>query len=157
MRLPERLRSRPFLAAAAAGAILGTAIGLSVPIQATAPDPAEVSAWPEALQVAPRFDEARYARVRDANPWGGAEAARGPVMVQWRLAGIIVDPAPTALVYAKDGKRPLRLKVGDALPDGGKLVEITARSIRFTREGCEFERALYSVADQPGTGGCTPP
>src|SRR5690606_7502245 len=112
MRLPERLRSRPFLAAAAAGAILGTAIGLSVPIQATAPDPAEVSAWSEALQVVPRFDEARYARVRDADPWGGAEAGRGPVMVQWRLAGIIVDPAPTALVDAKGGQHPRRRQAG---------------------------------------------
>lgn len=156
MRVPDRLRRNPLLAAALAGALVGVLAGLWRPIRASAPDASDLAAWREyPPSVAARFDEAQFARVRDARMWS-AQRGPGPAAVQWRLAGIIVDPVPVALVYGEDKGRALRLQAGDALPDGGEVREVTTRSVRFARGGCEYERALYSATDQPVADDCAP-
>lgn len=156
MRVLETLRRKPLWSGALAGVLVGAVAGLWRPIQASAPDAAELAAWRDyPPAVATRFDEAQFAKVRDAGLWS-AERGAGPAAVQWRLAGIIVDPAPAALVYGDDKGRALRVQVGDTLPDGGKVRAFTGRSVRFERGGCEYDRALYSAIDQPVAAGCTP-
>jgi hypothetical protein len=158
MQVLDQLRRHPLVVAGVAGLLVGTALGLARPIHAAAPDAAELGAWADfGPGVVSRYDEARFARVRAARLLAAPPAAkRGGGSDQWRLAGIIVDPSPLALVYGAEKGKALRLKVGDALPDGGKLTEITARSIRFARAGCQFERALYSASDLPVAGDCPP-
>ena len=158
MQVLERLRRHPLVVAAVAGLVVGAAVGLARPIRAAAPDAAELGAWIDlGPGVVSRYDEGQFARVRDARLLAGTPTAkRAGGSAQWRLAGIIVDPSPLALVYGDEKGKALRLKVGDALPDGGKVMEITARSIRFTRAGCQFERALYSASDLPVAGDCAP-
>ena len=157
MQALEWMRRHLLATGAIAGLVVGTVVGMARPIKASAPDPAALASWTEYGEgVVRRFDPAGYEKIRSARLWSPSGAAMPGAAVQWRLAGIIVDPVPTALVYGSDKGKALRLNVGDALPDGGRIEEITARSIRFTRDGCPFERVLYSVGDQAGTAGCGP-
>lgn len=152
MRLVEIAQRHRIAAGALAGLVVGTVLGLAQPIRASAPDPAELAAWtPYDRASLQRYDEAMFAKVRDRAIWGGVQAGPGGTAVsrnaQWRLAAIVRAPQPVALVYAEGNTTPLRLQAGDALPDGGKVIEVTGRSIRFERAGCEYERALYSAVD----------
>ena len=160
MRALDWLRARPLAAAVLGGVLVGTVIGLAMPIQASAPDPAELAAWTDyASADLVRVDEATFAAARKAGLFGrdlnapGAQGGAGEV--RWRLVGIIVDPAPIALVLADGGKTPVEARAGEALPDGGRILEITPRAVRFERAGCEFERALYSAGDVAVGDGCT--
>src|SRR5690606_5117264 len=101
---------------------------------------------------------ATFAAARDAGLLGrnmnAAGAAGAAAAASWKLLGIIVDPDPTALVLAEGGKVPAKVRIGEALPDGARVVGMDARALRFERAGCEFERALYSAGDVAVAGGC---
>lgn len=160
MRALDWLRARPLAAAALAGLALGIVLGLAMPIRASAPDPAELSAWTDyASADLVRVDEATFAAAREAGLFGrdlnAAGGTTGSGAASWRLVGIIVDPAPIALVLAEGGTAPVEARAGEALPDGGRILEITPRAVRFERAGCEFERALYSAGDVAVEDGCT--
>ena len=160
MQALDWLRTRPLAAASLAGLVLGVAIGLAIPIQASAPDPAELAAWADYGNAdLVRVDEATFAAARDAALFGrdlNAAGAKGdPGTATWRLVGIIVDPAPIALVLAEGGTAPVEVRAGEALPDGGRILDITPRAVVFERAGCQFERALYSAGDVAVDDGCT--
>jgi hypothetical protein len=160
MQALDWLRARPVAAAALGGLLLGVVLGLAMPIKASAPDPAELAEWIDYGSAdLVRVDEATFAAARDAgllgrelNAGGSADA---PGTVAWRLVGIITAPAPIALVLAEGGATPVEVRVGETLPDGGRILEITPRAARFERAGCEFERALYSAGDVAVDDGCT--
>lgn len=157
MLVIEFFRRRVLLAAALAGLVVGAAVGLAQPIRASAPDVAELDQWvPYGKMRLARFDEAEFSKVRAARIWGDAPGAAGSGAVQWRLTGIITHPAPAILVVAQGSKTVQQIKVAGALPDGGKIVGITSRSVRFTRSGCTYERALYSAIDPAEGGDCNP-
>ena len=158
MRPIDWARRHPLPAAALLGLGLGTVVGLAMPIRASAPDDAGKAEWtlPSPASLA-RFDEAQFARVRTAPAWGAAAA--GPEAAKaasWRLAGIITRPVPAALVMAAGSKSAVRVRAGDVLPDGGKVLQVTPRAIVFERDGCRQERALYTAVAEPA-GGCSPP
>lgn len=160
MQVLDRLRAHPVAGAALGGLVLGAVIGLSLPIQASAPDPAELAAWTDYGSAdLVRVDEATFSAAREAALFGrqlNAEgSAEAPGTVAWRLVGIITSPAPIALVLAEGGATPVEARVGEALPDGGRILEITPRAARFERAGCEYERALYSAGDVAVDDGCT--
>jgi len=159
MQAIDWLRARPLAAGALAGLGLGIVLGLAMPIRASAPDPAELAAWTDyqAGSLA-RYDAATFAAARDAGLLGrnmnAAGAAGAAAAASWKLLGIIVDPDPTALVLAEGGKVPAKVRIGEALPDGARVVGMDARALRFERAGCEFERALYSAGDVAVAAGC---
>lgn len=160
MQALDWLRGRPVAAASLAGLVLGIVIGLALPIRASAPDPAELAEWTDygSADLA-RVDEATFAAARAGALLGrdlnAAGAPGAPGAASWRLVGIIVDPAPIALVLSEGGAAPVEARAGEALPDGGRILEITARAVRFERAGCEYERALYSAGDVAIDDGCT--
>lgn len=152
MRLVDYAQRHRIVVGALAGLVVGTALGLAQPIRASAPDPAELADWtPYDRATLARYDETTFARVRDRAIWSGSVSGTGnpgaKAAAQWRLAGIVDGPAPMALVYAAGDDAPLRVVSGDTLPDGGEVVEVTRRAVRFTRARCEYERALYSPVD----------
>lgn len=160
MQVLDWLRARPLAAAALAGLAVGIVLGLAQPIQATAPDPAELAEWTDYGRVdLVRVDDATFAAAREAALFGRDLNAPGesgePGRASWRLVGIIADPAAIALVVAEGDPTPVEARVGEALPDGGRILDITSRAVRFERAGCEFERALYSAGDVAVDDGCT--
>lgn len=160
MQALERLRAHPVAGAALGGLVLGVVLGLAMPIQASAPDVAELAEWTDyASADLVRVDEATFSAAREAALFGrqlnAAGSPEAPGTVAWRLVGIITAPAPIALVLAEGGATPVEVRVGEALPDGGRILEITPRAARFERAGCEFERALYSAGDVAVDDGCT--
>ena len=157
MRAIDWARRHPLPSGALLGLALGTVVGLALPIRASAPEDGGKAEWslpaPASLS---RFDEAQFARVRQAGAWGAA--ATGPDATKpaaWRLAGIISRPVPVALVMATGSKSAVRVRAGDVLPDGGKVLQVTPRALVFERDGCRQERVLYTAADP--AGGCPPP
>ena len=157
MVLVEFLRQRLLLAGALAGLLLGALVGLLQPIHASAPDPSTLDRWTgyDKAGVA-RFDQAAFNKVRAARIWGDTAGAAGQGRQQWRLTGIITHPTPAILVVAQGRSSVQELKEAGQLPDGGRIVEITSRSVRFTRSGCTYERALYSAIDPAEGADCTP-
>jgi hypothetical protein len=157
MRLIELAQRRPFVAAAVLGLLAGTVVGLAVPIRAAAPDEAgKTATWGLSGDTRlARFSGDQFAKVRAARAWGAPDAAApGAKAATWRLAGIISRPVPMALVLAEGNKTALRVRAGDVLPDGAKVLQVTARGLVFERDGCRQERALYTAADPAGA--CQP-
>lgn len=157
MQWIEWLQRRPLLAAALLGMLLGGLIGSAWPIQAGLAATADTASWNlPANTVAVRFNEAAFAKVRDAQIWGTPGQAPGAEKLPgWRLTGIISRPAPTALIIAEGSTSMTRAVVGDALPDGGKVLEISPRGIAFERKGCRYQRVLYAPVDPAEAAGCS--
>lgn len=158
MRWIEWLQRRQLSAAALLGALLGGLIGVALPIHAALVAPAESVRWvlPEPNAVV-RYNEAAFAKVRGAQIWGApGQAAGGEKLPGWRLTGIISRPATAALIIAQGSTSMIRAAVGDVLPDGGKVLEITPRGIAFERQGCRYQRVLYAPVDPAEAAGCSP-
>lgn len=150
MALPEWIRGHLLASVAVAGGLAGLAIGLVVPPPKPGPAAGRDASWqapPRSL--AERATEAEFAAVRAAPVFGvpRSAGAAGVKAASWRLTGIIHAPEPVALVASTPGTQVLRLKVGDPLPDGAVVEGLTPTAVRFVRDGCRFERALYVAAD----------
>lgn len=158
MRAAEYLQQRPLPIIVAAGVLLGLVVGLAWPVPQPPAAPASASAWglPAPAAVG-RYDEARFAKVRGAPIWGANSASAARKRPTWRLTGIITDPVAAALVAAEGDSHVAHVKVGESLPGNGKVVRITARGLTFTRDGCTYERILYSTVDPKETAPCTLP
>lgn len=103
-----------------------------------------------------RHDSADLAATLDF-PWRGRQGAGRAAGAKadtpaWQLRGIVYDPVPTALVDDGQGKI-LRIRTGDALPDGSVVLAIEASRMRFERDGCPLERKLHASPDQPAGAG----
>lgn len=148
------------MAVVLAAAAVGMAAGALVPpprAEAGAAAPADWALPP--ASVLSRVREAEVGAVRSARIVGEAQAATGAGVkpAAWKLTGIMVRPVPAALIQA-EGTPPLRaVRVGETLPGGGVVLAVSTTRIRFKRDACVFERALYSAADTTQDPKCSVP
>ena len=158
MQWIEWLQRRPLITAALVGMLLGGLIGLAWPIQPGTTAAADPGNWAlPSKTMALRYNERIFAKVRDATMWGTSGQGPGAEKLPlWRLTGTISRPAPTALIIADGSKTMVRAAVGQALPDGGKVLEISPRGIVFERKGCRYQRLLYAPVDPAEVTGCSP-
>jgi len=146
VRLAERLRAHPWLAAAGAGALVGMVVGLFLPIRAAQPPKAGEAAWalptPAAIK---RFDETQYQAVRSARFWGAIEApgARGQQQVGWSLSGIVTRPVVRIAVTVPDKQVVSWVQPGGKLPDGATFVAANRDTVWYEKDGCKRARQLY--------------
>lgn len=161
MNLASRLRDRGPQAAVVAVALLAVAAGALVPPPPSTTEEGAPVEWRlPAAAVLARTDEAAFASVRGAPIWGAQApgASGGSVKApSWKLTGIIARPVPTALVVADGSRQVLPLRAGSPLPDGGVVTSVASGSLSYTRDGCRFERALYTVAETLLEGACAMP
>lgn len=150
----DRLLRHRVAAAMIAGAALGLSIGAVVPPAGPGARVTPRRGWslpgPKAIA---RVDESEFSRVRGAPIWGAA-GSRAVKAASWRLVGIMNQAGPVALVAVTGRPDVLHLAAGDPLPDGAVVRSIESNALRFVRDGCGFERALYSAADTPIDGSC---
>ena len=91
---------------------------------------------------------------------GDGAGGAGGGAVAWTLRGIVGPNNEVALVQA--GSDPLikRVRSGDILPDGSKVVAVLRSSVVVERDGCQTRRPLYRLASaaapDPGAGCSTP-
>lgn len=151
MRWSEWVRAHPFGSSLVGGLLAGCIAGLLWPIVVPPPGTQAQDAWVAPARLAAvQPKEAEFTRVRDARIWGEgnvAAAGSGAAATQWRLVAIIAGPSPVAMV-AHDRERELkRVAIGQSLPDGGVVREVTADGLVYEREGCRYERILYAAAE----------
>ncbi|MEO5962324.1 MAG: hypothetical protein ABIO75_08750 [Thermomonas sp.] len=104
-----------------------------------------------------RPTEKEFSTVRDAPVWGGlAGSAPGVKRTVWRLAGIISDPFPAALVFSDKPTDVKRVLIGETLPDGGVIKQIATSGLVYSLEGCNYGRDLYAPAESAAKGSCDP-
>lgn len=156
MALVERLRARPWLAAAGAGAIVGVLIGLFLPIRAASPTRAQEADWklppPAAVK---RFNDTDYQAVRSARFWGELQrpGAPGNQAVAWTLAGIVTKPLVRIAVTASGKPAVSWIRPGDTLPDGATFVAASRDTVWTEKDGCRRARKLYQKPS-PETEAC---
>ena len=84
MQAIEFVRQRLFLSAAIAGVLAGSAVGLFLPIRASAGDGAALGPWaPYATMPLSRFSESEFGQVRSARIWGDHAGEGGSGRVEW--------------------------------------------------------------------------
>lgn len=91
--------------------------------------------------------------------WLGDGASGNPAegASPWTLLALVKGPDRAALVRA--GSDPLikRIRVGDTLPDGARLVEILQDAVLVERDGCQSRRPLYRTSQQEPADACSAP
>lgn len=158
MRPAEVFQRHPLAASAMAGLLAGAVLGLLWPVNVPPPDVKRVQQWaplPSLKDLRP--SEKEFASARDASVWGGgAGAAPGVKRTVWRLAGIISDPFPAALVFSATPKDAQRVRIGGSLPDGGVITRIAKSGVVYSLDGCSYGRDLYDPAESEVEGSCEP-
>lgn len=160
MQFAEIIQRRPLLVWALAGLVVGATLGLVWPVNVPSLSTQRVQEWalPAGLNDL-RSSEKEFATARDAAVWGGGGGGGGAPGVKptvWRLAGIISDPFPTALVFAGTATDAQRIRIGGSLPDGGVIKQIAASGVVYALEGCTYGRDLYAPAEAAVQGSCDP-
>lgn len=146
MSFSARLNRLPVLLGIAAAA--GLLAGLLWP--PTAHDGSvttEAQAWflPSAVQIS-RFEIADLPAVGKL-PWAWRDAgqtAAEAAKVPWQLRGIVTAPTPSAIVQTTTEPAPLRIGIGETLPDGSRITQIDDNQITFERDGCRSTLTLYA-------------
>jgi hypothetical protein len=87
-------------------------------------------------------DPMGLARARPPAPAAGTKPAPGADSVAWRLAALVVRGNERFAVLTAKGEPPLRLRVGEALPDGDRIKAIHANRIEI-RSPRGRPRTLY--------------
>jgi hypothetical protein len=162
MALVDLLQRRRMPVALVAGAVLGTVVGLFLPIRAADPPKAEEATWalPNA-QALKRFSDNTYQAVRAAKFWGdllmpgqrGAEKKPAG----WTLTGIVTRPQVQVSVSVpgkQSGPEQHWVRVGEKFPDDAVLDAVTRDRIWFTKDGCKRVRSLYQNTVHPDPEGC---
>lgn len=161
-RLIELVRRRRTVAAVIACGVLGLVAGLGMPVPVKDSLNATESHWslPGTEEVV-RYDEARFAALRQSARWSGrANVAGGSgqgaaASPTWRLVGVVFNPAPMALVTTEGATAMARLRIGQQTPDGGTITAMSRSEIRYTMGGCDYTRRLHSPA--PTASACDAP
>lgn len=154
MRLADWARAHPFETAGILGLALGAGLGLLWPVKVPPASQREAESWaPPAGLEAMRPKESEFTTVRDAPIWGsaGAPGAKSgdAARATWRLTGIIEAPWPAVLVQVAGEARVTPVRVGEQLPDGAQVKRILEGGVRYTREGCTYDRMLYAAVEVP--------
>lgn len=153
MRLADWARAHSFQTAGILGLVLGSILGLVWPVKVPPASQREAESWapPEGLE-AMRPKESEFTSVRDAPIWGSAGApgnSGDPARATWRLTGIIEAPWPAVLVQVAGEAKVAPVRVGEQLPDGAEVKRILDGGVRYTREGCTYDRMLYAAVEVP--------
>ena len=146
MRVLEAIRRRPVAAACATGALIGAMVGLFLPIRAPEPPKQDAAEWNlPSVQSTKRFHLDQYQRVRSARFWGAlaTPGARRATASNWTLNAILTRPVLQAAVTVQGKRDTVWVRLGGVLPDGATLVSATRDAIRYQKDGCTRERALY--------------
>ncbi len=157
MQLLALARRHALATALLAGAVLGTMVGLFLPIRAAKPPASVEQDWvlPTPTQIA-AYDKADFERVRRARFWGDAANARGEGArnAPWELLAILLRPIPRIAVAAGSGQKPVWYRIGDKLPDGAVLVGMDKDAAHLEREGCRYARKMYQSAAEKRADPC---
>ncbi len=111
----------PLLAALIFIAATSCWFGTSVPEHTPSHTP-PTEAW-SPTQLAEHDSNQSIAAINARNLWGSA-LADTPKAPEWHVLGIAMSGAERFLLLAHEGKPVATLKIGDALPDGSKIVKI---------------------------------
>lgn len=151
MRVLDAARRHPIAAASAAGALLGAVIGLFLPIRAPDAPKSDAAGWDmPTAQSLKRFHLDQYQEVRSARFWGdlASPGTRSNTASGWTLSAIVTRPVLRVAVQIQGKRETTWVQPGGALPDGARLVSATRDAIRFEKDGCVRERALYQVKNE---------
>lgn len=146
MQFVERVRARPWLVTACAGALVGTVVGLFLPIRAASPPKADDAKWVLPTRAATeRFNEGKYQAVRSARFWGeiSAPGERGPRAAAWNLSGIVTRPVVMIAVTAPGNSATSWVRLGSAMPDGSTFIAANRDTVWTEKDGCRRARKLY--------------
>ncbi len=114
---------RPADAPPAASAV--SAVAPASAAQGAAPSPQAMASSVAAA------DPMGLTRVPAAAATGGAAAAPGADSIVWRLAALVVRGNERYAVLTTQGEKPLRLRVGETLPDGDRIKAIHANRVEI--------------------------
>ena len=155
----DALRRRPFLLSVITGLVVGSIVGVFLPIRAAVPPKTESEVWrlPNAQSLVRSRDD-HYQQVRNARFWGdltlpGQRPAR-PAQSNWALAAIMTRPATQVSVRTTANAAPTWVRIGAELPDGSTLVAVTRDRVWFEKEDCKRVRSLYPNPKKPDPEGC---
>jgi len=145
---------KPWIWAAAVAALAGWLVADGL-VQSPALVKARRDLWTLPL-VPPVTDQTTLAaKVMGAPFWGATAAARaataGSTAVEdprWRIAGLVgVGKDRWVLVeFLAEGKAPLRLRVGDRLPSGHRIVQVDEREICVQIESRVYRLGVERIA-----------
>lgn len=98
---------------------------------------------------------AATAKIQWLGDGAGGNTADGTL--PWTLLALVKGPDRAALVRA--GSDPLikRIRVGDTLPDGARLVEVLQDAVLVERNGCQSRRPLYRASQDDPVDACGAP
>lgn len=133
----------PLIAALIFVAAAACWFGTSAPVlPATRPPVAEPWSLP---QLAQHDSKESIAAINARNLWGVVvEAANAPKMPEWHILGIVRDGGERFVLLAYEGKPVEMFKVGDALPDGLKIVQIESdRFFVMTQDKKKLAFGIY--------------
>lgn len=165
MQLPDWATRRSLPSALIACALTGLLLGwlaTSLPQETTMQH--DEASWktPNTTDVQ-RFDDKVFQSLKRSTAWidpgktgvGGSNAAGAPPA--WSLVGIVLTPAPAALVLEISNAKVERVAAGSALPDGATLEKIERDAISVSSGGCSHRVELFHTPRGTGTGACAPP
>lgn len=148
MQLLDALRRHPIWVGVVAGAVIGSLVGLFLPIRAPAPTQAAQQAWKLPTLVSARpYTEAAANSVRGASFWGADNAASARVRPStWQLHAILTRPAPRIAIVQAGKSNTIWIPLYGRLPDGSVLVGVGRDVVWIERDGCRSARKLYPIA-----------
>lgn len=160
MPLLDALRRHPIWVGLAAGAVIGSLVGLFLPIRAASPVQAAEQSWKlPTLASARPYTEAAASSVRGASFWGpdtGA-SARGARPATWQLRAILTRPAPRIAITQSGKNSTVWIPLYGKLPDGSVLVGLGRDAVWIERDGCRSARKLYPIATDAQSDPCAAP
>ena len=157
MRLVEAVQGNPMWLGGALGLLLGSLVGVFLPIRAPAPVRASPADWslPSLASTRP-YTEAAGASVRGAAFWGAdTEAAdRRRPQATWKLRAIVTRPTARIAVTSSGKNDTVWVRMGGTLPDGSVLVALDRDTAWTQRAGCRSPHALYPLPGDEGSDPC---
>lgn len=117
----------------------------AVSTTASAPVAAEAALSPRAMASSvAAADPLGLSRTPTAAPAGGAPASAAADSISWNVAALVVRGKERYVVLTSSGQQPLRVSVGQALPDGQRVKSIHADRIEIQSTSGR-RRTLYLI------------
>lgn len=162
----DRLKARKLQVAMALGLAVGVVIGLFLPIRAAAPTDADTAQWSlPTAQSLQRFRDDQFRGLQSARFWGElarpGRRARQDTQTAWTLHAIVTRPQVQVAIGSPGKTEQKWLRLGDTLPDGSRLVNVSRDRVQYEKDGCRQSRDLYpsdpnKAASQASGCGATP-
>lgn len=166
MQLPDWAARRPLTLSLLGCIVVGLALGwLSTPLAHDNGATTGSSAWlpPGAAQLN-RYSASAFQSLRGSKAWADVAAEGGKVrdpsgqlVPTWSLVGLVLTPAPVALVLNGTQGKVERLEVGASLPDGSTLQAIHRDSVTLSAHGCVHQVRLFPLTHDTEAETCPSP